>query len=131
MKLMKIKKDQRGCKGFGSSGRRRFPSKSPLAFDPAKNPSKSFKFLLITYDGNNKSISNDTLIFGSYFFLDDTRYEHRRDVQKFLHLISTFGGFGSAIYNTVSLVGFYVNQKLFMGYLITKLYKVKGKTNKA
>jgi len=46
----------------------------------------------VTYDGENFETATFQTLFGTFFFLSNTRVEHVREVNNVLQLLSNFGG---------------------------------------
>ena len=51
----------------------------------------------VTYDGINYEKEATQLLWGSYYFLDDKRVEHYREVETILGVLSRFGGFQTSL----------------------------------
>ena len=54
---------------------------------------------------------------------------HTRDVENIFAVLSKFGGLASSIVAFLTIIGSYVNTRLFMGHIITKIFAVKEKCN--
>jgi len=62
------------------------------------------------------------LMYATYFFLGENRIEHNRNVQTLIGVMSSFGGFSAAIFFIIAPIAVYINQRLFMGYIIRTLF---------
>ena len=100
-------------------------NKPGLPFESGKLLDK-FK---LTKDGHTFKEQEDEILFGSYFFLNNKRVLHKRDVQTIFDVLSTFGGLASTVFNVFSIIGLYANSRFFMADLITKIFSVKQRSN--
>ena len=58
---------------------------------------------------------SEEILFSTYFFLSDDFVEHRRNLKHIFGVLAEFGGLASTIITVGSIVGWYINSKLFMG----------------
>ena len=65
------------------------------------------------------------MIYASYFFLADQKIEHVRQLRTWLGVISEYGGLSFNIFKILGMIGVYVNDRLFMGYIVSILYSAK------
>ena len=64
------------------------------------------------------------MLFGSYFFLSNRKIEHHRNVMNILDAVSQLGGLLSTVFGVFGGVGFFVNTRFFMGYIIKRIFGI-------
>ena len=64
------------------------------------------------------------MLFGSYFFLSNRKIEHHRNVMNILDATSQLGGLLSTVVGVFGGIGFFLNTRFFMGYLIKTIFGV-------
>jgi len=57
----------------------------------------------------NYGIESEEILYGSYFFLSDTRTDHHRDVYNIMNLLAQVGGVYSALFAVFGLIGGFIN----------------------
>ena len=115
---------------------RYFPYKKPHEFhflSLTQGPGLTFKGKGFAnsykaYDKKTKKYTDmsEEIMFSTYFFLSDDFIEHKRNLKHIFGVLAEFGGLASAILTFGTLLGINVNQKLFMGKIITKIFSFKG-----
>jgi len=110
-----------------------------LTFKPENN----FKFLSIeqlsanymdghlhseesSTDGITYSTIIDEPLWGAFFFLSSKRYQHTRELWSIIDVMSKFGGLSSTILGLCGVPALFINTRLFMGYLISKIFNAKS-----
>ena len=65
------------------------------------------------------------MFYGTYFFLADQKIEHVRLLRTITNVLSEYGGLSSIIFNLLGMIGVYINDRLFMGHIVSILYSAK------
>ena len=68
------------------------------------------------------------MVYGSYYFLSNKRNSHYREAQNILNILSDFGGIFAISIRFLSLIGVFINQRLFIARMIRNIYFVKLNT---
>ena len=84
---------------------------------------------LISTDGIKYKYEQLEILYGTYFFVADRKVEHQRTLQSYTNVLSDYGGFSSIVFCILSAISIYVNDRLFMGDIVSVLYaaKIQGK----
>ena len=70
-------------------------------------------------------MENQYVLYGSYFFVSDIKVEHQRQVKTVIDILSEYGGFASAIFGLFAFIAIQINDRLFIGQMISILYGAK------
>ena len=65
---------------------------------------------LTSYDGVTYSEEESLIMYGSYFFLSDTRYEHSRKVFGISDVLANVGGYLASLLAIYGTLGDYINR---------------------
>ena len=65
------------------------------------------------------------MVFGTYFFLSNTRSEHQRKVYNVVDLLSNVGGIMTSFLGVGAALATYVNKKLFVTRMMQELQYVQ------
>ena len=66
------------------------------------------------------------ILFAAKFYLDNKRAIHTRHPYNILMLMSEFGGFFRSIFDSLNVLGYFFNQRMFIGKVLWEEYFIKN-----
>jgi hypothetical protein len=70
------------------------------------------------------------ILFAAKFYLDNKRAIHTRHPYNILMLMSEFGGFFRSIFDSLNVLGYFFNQRMFIGKVLWEEYFIKNYNHK-
>ena len=70
------------------------------------------------------------MLFGAFYFLDNSMIEHSREVINIIDIMAQFGGLTSGIMNAAFIFGFFINSRIHLETFIKENYFLKLSSKK-
>ena len=72
-------------------------------------------------DGKTYQLEHEEILFGTFFFLSNSRTLHKRNLYDIVRFLADLGGLQAILLTFIGTVGGYINTKIFMSRMMREL----------